>query len=260
MNKSSIGVFDSGLGGLSVLATLKILMPNENYIYYADAAFAPYGTKSKEQVYERCKYIIDELLQHNVKMIVIACNTATSAAVKDLRSEYSIPIVGMEPAVKPAIEHTSKEVVVLATNMTVREDKLNLLIERLSPSQEIMTLGCSRFVEVVESNNLDNQVAMEAVEGCLGGLKKEDIGAIVLGCTHFIFLKDSIRRVMGDIPLFDGNKGTAKQCLKILKDTNMQSQKQEGDVIIMSSKGEDYLVIANKLYKNYYEKSVKEWK
>jgi glutamate racemase len=132
LNKnSSIGVFDSGLGGLSVLATLQKLLPNESYIYVGDSKNAPYGTKSKEEVLELSRQICNQLVSLDVKAIVIACNTATSAAVNQLREEYDIPIIGMEPAVKPALRQSKGKVAVLATEMTLKEEKFQKLIESL---------------------------------------------------------------------------------------------------------------------------------
>ena len=153
MNNQPIGIFDSGIGGLTVLEKIIEKMPNERYIYYADKKNAPYGTKHKEKVKEYIEEIIKFFISKDVKAIVIACNTATSIAIKDLRKKYTIPIIGIEPAVKPAIENReNKKVLVMATPTTIKEEKLNNLLEKLNAKEYGDLIAMPKLVEFAENN------------------------------------------------------------------------------------------------------------
>lgn len=215
-----IGVFDSGLGGLSVLHTLRAMLPNESYIYIGDSKNAPYGTKTKEDVFKLSKNICDQLVAYDVKAIVIACNTATSAAVTQLRQLYSIPIIGMEPAIKPALKQSVGPVVVIATEMTLKEEKFLKLVNHLDDGYRIEKLPAPEWVECVE-NHIFN---VDYVKSCVDLFLRSHIPNaqnIVLGCTHYIFLKDFIRDYYGgNIEIFDGNIGTALQLKNTLASQN----------------------------------------
>ncbi len=206
----SIGVFDSGLGGLSVVKTIRQLLPNESIIYFGDSLNAPYGEKSTEYVLQRSETIVQMLLQKSVKAIIIACNTATSAAAEQLRKKYSnIIIIGMEPAVKPAIEQlVHGKICVLATAMTLREAKFNALIKQLNVADRIVKCPAPQLVEYVESGVADNQQLKQILDQIVG-TAKADISAVVLGCTHYLFVKDAIQDYFGqNTPIYDGNVGT----------------------------------------------------
>ncbi len=215
-----IGVFDSGLGGLSVLATLKAYLPNESFIYIGDSKNAPYGLKSKEAVLSHSKDICDALVESGVKAIVIACNTATSAAVNELRELYKVPIIGMEPAIKPALSQSTGKILVFATEMTLREAKFNRLVDQLDKRHQIIKCPASEWVDLVENHFEDRDFVDEQVKAKLDALGCGAVEAVVLGCTHFVFLRSSIEAYFGNkIEIFDGNMGTALQ----LKNTLMQS-------------------------------------
>ena len=222
-----IAVFDSGMGGVSVLRELIAQMPEEDYLYYGDSANAPYGLRTVEDVRALTLSRIGALYARGVKAAVIACNTATSAAVKDLRERFSdIPVIGMEPAVKPAVQaHPNGTVLVLATPLTLREEKFNTLLARYAPLAEIVKLPCPELVEFVERGELDGPAVQAYLEQRLGPYRGR-ADAAVLGCTHFPFLRRAIRRVLGDgTELFDGGAGTARETARQLSLRGLRSEK-----------------------------------
>lgn len=238
---SPIGVFDSGLGGVSVLAAIRKLMPAENLIYYGDSANAPYGVKSRQQVRQLSTAICDYLVEQGAKAIVVACNTATSAAISDLRKRYDIPIIGMEPALKPAVEQTETgTVAVLATALTLRESKFQSLLEQFRTGRRIYSIPCPELVTLVESGVLDGQMAEAAVAASLKDIDKENLSAVVLGCTHYVFLKQVFEKALGSRTLIvDGNKGTVLHLKKLLEDRKHLSESTSaGSVRIENSAGE----------------------
>lgn len=249
--ESPIGVFDSGLGGISVLAELISCMPGEKYIYYGDSANAPYGVRKTEEVKELTFNVADYILKYNIKALVVACNTATSAAINELRSSYIIPIIGMEPALKPAIEkYKTKDVIVMATPVTLREKKFNNLIQQFNKPENIIKLPCPGLVELIEVSGGNSVEITQYLKDQFINFDLSKVGAIVLGCTHYIFIKDSIRDVIGkDIELIDGNKGTTKHLYKLLDETGAQNEKKDiTEVkIINSSKDEKMISVSKEL-------------
>ena len=222
---SPIGFFDSGVGGISVLKTAFNLMPNENYIYYGDSKNAPYGQKSEEEIKQLSLDAGNVLFGYGVKAIVMACNTATSAAVKIMRQRYNIPVISMEPAVKPALEVEGK-VVVLATPATVSQNRYNGLLQRLSAGDKVINIGCSGLVELIEDGHTDADTISRYLDGRLTVLGNEKIGAVVLGCTHYSFVEKTIAKYMKanyneGCKIFDGKQGTANQLLHILQNKGM---------------------------------------
>lgn len=251
-NEKAIGVFDSGLGGISVLRQLKHQMPNEHYIYYGDSAFAPYGEKSKEEITKHCFEIMEFFIQHGVKAVVIACNTATSACVNDLRKAYpELPIIGMEPALKVVADgkkdHT---IIVMATHFTLKEKKFHDLMARYSNDNTIIKLPTPKLVEIVEQNKLQDDVLVdETLHEYLDPYMNKTVHSIVLGCTHFVFYKEKIKQIVGEqILVVDGNEGTARHVEKILKDKGEQRDDMDGEVEIYNSSNEPYyLELSEKL-------------
>ena len=215
-----IAVFDSGMGGISVLKELLKVMPNEDYLYFGDSANAPYGTKSKDQVcsltLEHAKNFLDE----GVKGIVVACNTATSAAVRVMRQKYpEVPIVGIEPAVKPASQMPGHpKVLVLATPMTIREEKFQNLMHRFEEDAEILPMPCPGLMEFVERGDLKGDDLKEYLENLLAEYKDNQVDAAVLGCTHYPFVREMIQKTLGDeVRIFDGGEGTAREMRRRLE-------------------------------------------
>lgn len=214
-----IGFFDSGIGGVSVLHAARKLMPQEDYIYYADLAHVPYGSKAKAEVQGHVFNAIDFLAGQNVKAVVVACNTATSVAIGALRARHSIPILGMEPAVKPAVENldtTGKRILVTATALTVREEKLQNLIARFDQDHCVDALPLPGLVDFAERLEFGEQTVLPYLEQALTGLDRRQYATVVLGCTHFPFFRDSFRRLFPDAQIIDGSAGTATNLRRIL--------------------------------------------
>lgn len=208
-----IAVFDSGLGGISVLRELVRRMPNERYLYFGDSANAPYGTRSVEAVRSLTLSCIQRLYDRGIKAAVIACNTATSAAIVPLRERFAdIPVIGMEPALKPAVlEHEPACVLVLATPLTLREEKFAHLLEHYSSRAEIVRLPCPELVEFVEAGAVDTPELRAYLHERLKPYRGR-ADAAVLGCTHFPFLRGAIRAALGEtVTLYDGGPGTARE-------------------------------------------------
>lgn len=255
MEKSApIGVFDSGMGGMSVLGELLRHMPTENYIYYGDSANAPYGTRPTEEVVKLSVEVSDYLVEQGVKAIVVACNTATSAAIKVLRAKYDIPIIGMEPALKPAVENTDQgKVAVMATEVTLREKKFAKLMERLDSSNPIEKVPCPQLVPLVENGHVDGPEIEEAIKACFDGIDISEVNSVVLGCTHFVFLKEAVRSVLGDhIQIFDGNFGTVRHLKNKLNQMDCLNIKNEiSNIQIINSLSNEMVERSNDLLKLY---------
>ncbi len=248
INNKPIGFFDSGLGGLSVLKVAKEILPNESFIYYGDGANIPYGTKTVDELIDLSDKICNDFInKYSVKAIVIACNTATSAAVKYLRKKYDIPIIGMEPALKPAVNnHANATIGVLATEVTLKEKKFKLLESKYIDKAKIIKLPAPNLVELVETGLFEGELAEKEIKKALNGYEK-GLDAIVLGCTHFVFLKKTIHKILGsDVKIYDGNEGTVKHLKNILKKGNALSHKNNNginedigqNIIIINSAGE----------------------
>ena len=189
-SKKAIGVFDSGLGGISVLRDLKELMPNEDFIYFGDSAYAPYGVKTKEQITERCVEIIDFFISKGVKAVVIACNTATSASANYLRKKYkNLPIIGMEPALKVATQGVkNNNIVVMATPLTLKEKKFETLMHKFRGNNKVVKMPCPKLVEIVENDLLDDKnIVIDQLKDYYKDVNMDNLDSVVLGCTHFIF-------------------------------------------------------------------------
>ena len=253
-----IGVFDSGVGGISVLRELVALMPNENFIYFGDSANAPYGTKSLEQVVELVCKDAEYLYQKGVKALVVACNTATSAAIGVLREKYQdIPVIGIEPALKPAVLSKKNPVVlVMATPMTVREKKFQNLMLRFETEAEIIPLPCPGLMEFVERGELEGEALEDYLRELFAPFQKVD--AVVLGCTHYPFVKKMIQKVLGEQALlFDGGAGTARETKRQLENRQLLNLSEEkGQILFENSANREALLILCEVLLNYEEKMV----
>lgn len=248
-----IGVFDSGLGGISVLKELYRRMPLESYLYYGDSAFAPYGVKSKEEITKRCFEIVTYMIEREVKAIVIACNTATSACVKELRAAYpELIIIGMEPALKVAVhEKEQQSVVVMATDFTLREKKFDLLMKQYEEEHTIYKQPCPKLVELVEQNLLDEKdIVLKQLHEYLDHYQTKQVDSLVLGCTHFVFYKEALKEVMPHVSLIDGNEGTARHLEDLLMEKSW-CQREEGFAnitFVNSSNQEEQLRLCKSLF------------
>ena len=214
MNKAgAIGVFDSGVGGLSVLRHIREVLPNERLIYVADSGHVPYGDKSREYIESRSLIISRFLQQQGADAIVIACNTASAAAAASLRSQFNMPVIAMEPAVKPAVAASRNGIVgVLATTGTLASARFAALLERYAGEGEIITQGCPGLVEQVEKGELNSALTRELIERYTEPLLARGADTLILGCTHYPFLAELIAEVVGShIALVDTGAAVARQ-------------------------------------------------
>jgi len=215
---AAIGVFDSGVGGLSVLKHIRALLPRQRLLYVADSGHVPYGDKTPDYIRERSLTLTRFLLDQGAAAVVIACNTATAAAAATLRERFEFPIVGMEPAVKPAVAATRSGVVgVLATVGTLESAKFAALLEQYAGDVEIVTQACPGLVEQVEAGEIDSAATRELLERYTQPLLARGADTLVLGCTHYPFLRREIATVVGSaVTLIDTGEAVAKQVLRRL--------------------------------------------
>lgn len=224
LRKAPIGVFDSGMGGISVLRELVRVMPHEDFIYFGDSANAPYGTKPTEVIRELTIRHVENLMAQGAKGIVVACNTATSAAVAVLRKIYpELPLVGIEPAIKPAaVEKPGARIVVMATPMTIRQEKFQKLMARYEDQIRIVPLPCPGLMEFVERGDLEGEDLRTYLQELLGTVSAEPIDGIVLGCTHYPFVRRMIQEIVGSqVTIYDGGPGTAREMKRRLQEKDL---------------------------------------
>ena len=222
-----IAFFDSGIGGLTVLHQAKRMMPQEDYLYYADTDHVPYGRKTKEEIRRYVEDAVDFIAAQDVKALVVACNTATSVAIQSLRARYSFPILGMEPAVKPAVQHAaiSKRILVTATPVTLREQKLQDLLLQVDRNHKTDLLPLPKLVELAELGSFTDGQAEAYLREVTQNLDLQQYCTVVLGCTHFNYFKDSFRNVFGaDVTLLDGSHGTVNNLHRVLAERNLLEQ------------------------------------
>ena len=247
-----IGVFDSGLGGISVVRQIVQDMPHERVLYFGDSANAPYGTKTPQEVRRLSFDIMERFMSQGVKAVVIACNTATSAAVNALRDHYDIPIIGMEPALKVACDrgdtaagdgtaparHMPQHVIVAATPLTLREHKFAALMDRFKANNMISPQPCPDLVEIVESGRLcDHDLVMRTLHRYFDGYDLPSIDSVVLGCTHFVFYRNYFRELLPSTPaIIDGNRGTVRHLGMVLESLGkLAPEEMDGGVEIANS-------------------------
>lgn len=234
-----IGVFDSGVGGISVLREAVKMLPNEDFIYYGDSKNAPYGEKKVEEVQQLVFGVTEKLMDRQVKAIVVACNTATSAAIDKLREKYKdMPVIGIEPALKPAIKlKRDGKIIVMATPVTLKERKFMNLMKKYEDVADIAPVPCPGLAEIIEQGHFNGPIVNDYIETKLSTYKNHKIAAVVLGCTHYPFVKDEITKIISeDIPIIDGSEGTIKQLKRKLEAFNMTNDKEEkGEVRIFNS-------------------------
>ncbi|MBL8098613.1 MAG: glutamate racemase [Anaerolineales bacterium] len=234
-----IGIFDSGVGGLSVLREIRSLMPNEHIIYFGDQGHVPYGPRSMEQIQNFSEGITNFLLQHNAKIIVVACNTASAAALKYLREKFpDVQFVGMEPAVKPAAEKTqTKKVGVLATPATFQGALYASVVERFASDVEIFQNTCSGLVNQIEAGELDSEKTKKILDDALLPMLEKNIDTVVLGCTHYPFVIPLIEKIVGEkVRVIDPAPAVAKQVERLLEARGLRNSSNEnGEVVFFTS-------------------------
>ncbi|MBQ8837748.1 MAG: glutamate racemase [Bacteroidales bacterium] len=242
-----IGIFDSGVGGLSVFREIRKLLPEERYVYFSDNAHCPYGEKSKEYIIGRARTITDFMLQEGADIIVVACNTATAAAIKTLRTEYPISFIGMEPAVKPAAAITRTGVIgVLATAGTLKADKYLSTKGLHAEDVTVVEHIGQGFVELVENGITTGPKAEAIIMESLEPLLDAGADTIVLGCTHYPFLKDTIVKVAAsltpgrNVTVIDPAPAVAKHLHEVMEHANII--KREGYSLSLHASGDDSLL------------------
>ncbi|MBQ3223118.1 MAG: glutamate racemase [Clostridia bacterium] len=234
MRNRAIGVLDSGVGGVSTLRELVKCMPTETFYYYGDSGNAPYGTKKEEEIRALTVRAAQVLIDKGIKELVIACNTATSAAAAHLRKTLEIPVIGIEPAVKPAGEAVGDGVMlVMATPATIRQEKLRLLVERYGKNS--ILLPCPGLMEFAERMELESEELDKYLEELFRPYRGMRVDACVLGCTHYPFLKKAIGKALPGTKLFDGNEGTARQARRVLEQRGLLRGEGAGEVQFFSS-------------------------
>ena len=210
-----IGVMDSGMGGLSVVRSLRSHMPDEKLIFWGDNKHAPYGVHTRQEILQMTWDIVERILDRDVKALVIACNTATSAAAADLRDKLDIPVLGLEPALKPAVEYAGDgRVAVLATEATLRLEKYQRLLTRFG--RNTVSIPCPKLVEFVEAGDRSSDAVVSYIEEKLAPYK-DGLRAVVLGCTHFVWLRGAVEKVVPGVEIFDGNEGLVRYLHQVLE-------------------------------------------
>ncbi len=211
-----IGFFDSGIGGLTALADAAVLYKDCDFVYYGDTLHAPYGTKTREQVLDYTLRAAKVLSEEGIDALVIACNTATSVAVRALRDIYSFPVIGMEPALKPALSSCDGNVLVLATDLTLKETKFNYLVEKFDAQDRVFRLPMGQLVHFAESGDFSSEKVIKYISSQLQTIDMSGVDSVVLGCTHFLYFKSTISKLLPKgVQIFDGNLGTIKNAARL---------------------------------------------
>ncbi len=242
MNNKPIGIYDSGVGAVAVLRTAQNILPNEKYLLFADFKNAPYGDKTKDEILCLAKKGVKKLIDEGAKAVVVACNTATSAAIEDIRAEYSgnIPIIGMEPAIKPAVNEISTgDVLVLATAATLKFMKFKKLAKSLG-ANNIVPIECPDLSKLIEQEESGSKKIKEYLDKLLEGYDNEKIDAAVIGCTHFSFIEKEIKNAVGCDCVFDGRYGTARHLKNILREKKLLSENNSGTELLLIESDESF--------------------
>ena len=250
-----IGVFDSGLGGISVLRACVALLPQENFLFFGDSANAPYGEKPLEEVRRLTVAAVDRLLAQGVKAVVVACNTATSAAIGLLRQAHpELPIIGIEPAVKPAAQaDNSSSVIVMATPLTIREDKYQRLAAAFCDQADVISLPCKGLAEMVEQGIFDGPILDAYLQELLLPFRYCNVDYIVLGCTHYPFVRQAIARNFGrPVAIIDGSDGTARQLRRQLAAAGLRTTRSGFGTVTFQNSRPDKLAMSQTLFQMKY--------
>ena len=219
-NNNPIGLFDSGIGGTSIWKEIHQLLPNENTIYLADSKNAPYGQKTKEEIIHLSCKNTEFLLEQNCKLIVVACNTATTNAIKELRTKYKVPFIGIEPAIKPAALHSkTQKIGILATKGTLNSELFYKNVEQFQDIQILEQIGYG-LVELIENGQINSKEMNELLQKYLSPMVQSNIDYLVLGCSHYPYLIPQIKKILPqNITIIDSGEAVAKQTKKILQET-----------------------------------------
>jgi len=222
----AIGVFDSGVGGLSIAREIRALLPGEDIVYVADTLYAPYGEKTEAFIYKRACSIVDFLLTQQVKIVVVACNTATVSTIEKLRPTYSIPFVGVEPGIKPACAASKRGVVgVLATRQTIKSQAFQSLVLRLAGALRVELQACPGLMAQVEALAFNEPKTKQLIEKYVHSLIARGVDQLVLGCTHYAFLTDAIKTIVGpEVGIIDTAQAVAREVTRRLTQLHLIRQ------------------------------------
>jgi glutamate racemase len=245
---SPIGIFDSGVGGLSVLIQLHHLLPAEDLVYYADSAHFPYGSMPPAAIRARCEEVTRELLARDAKIIVVACNTATSAAIAHLRETFDVPFVGMEPALKPAAERTvAGRVALLVTPQTARGEKLSSLIDRFGAEVAVQVIPAPDLAERVEAGDVDSARTRELLRRYVEPVRASGADVLALGCTHYAFLRDAIAGELGDgVLVIEPSEAVARQVERVLRGNGLLRRDARGGSVLYLTSGDPHAFAATR--------------
>lgn len=235
-NNNPIGVFDSGIGGTSIWKAIHELLPNEKTIYLADSKNAPYGQKSKDEIVALSKKNVNFLIENNCKLIVVACNTATTNAIRELRSDYDIPFIGIEPAIKPAAHNSKTQVIgILATKGTLNSELFNKTAEMFQDTKIVEQVGYG-LVQLIEDGNLNSPEMTQLLESYLQPMIEANIDYLVLGCSHYPYLIPQIKKILPEhIQIIDSGEAVARQTKNILRDVGFSDAKKSEPVFYVNS-------------------------
>ncbi|MDL2225793.1 glutamate racemase [Eubacteriales bacterium OttesenSCG-928-M02] len=255
MDNRPIGIFDSGLGGISVLSAIHSLMPQEHIIYLGDNGNAPYGPRSAEEIITLSLACVNQLMKQGVKAVVIACNTASSVATDIIREQVDIPIIAMEPAIRPAKGMVNGgKVLVLATEATLSLNRYRDRVMELAMDDQVINLPCPTFVTLVEEG-MDDPMAWQAeIERVFSPIRHENIDVVVLGCTHFPHILPQLAPYLEDIfpgcQIIHGNDGTARQLLRVLERENLLAHREQIGNIVFQTSGDaqKYIPLMERLF------------
>jgi glutamate racemase len=255
INNNPIGLFDSGIGGTSIWSAIHTLLPNENTIYLADSKNAPYGQKSKEEIIQLSCKNTDLLLQMNCKIIVVACNPATTNAIKELRAKYNVPFIGIEPAIKPAALHSqTQKIGILATKGTLNSELFYKNVEKFQDIQIIEQIGFG-LVELIENGDINSPEMKNLLHSYLNPMIKQNIDYLVLGCSHYPYLIPQIKKILPKhIKIIDSGEAVAKQTKNILQEkVGLRNSQTKSNQIFYSNTNPKVLsdILKNKFQIDY---------
>jgi len=235
-NNNPIGVFDSGIGGTSIWTAIHELLPNEKTIYLADNKNAPYGQRTKEEIVALSKKNVDFLIKNNCKLIVVACNTATTNAIRELRADYDIPFIGIEPAIKPAANNSKTQVIgILATQGTLNSELFNKTAEMFQNTTIIEQVGHG-LVQLIEDGNLNSPEMTELLETYLRPMIDANIDYLVLGCSHYPYLIPQIKKILPEhIQIIDSGEAVARQTQNVLREKVGFSDEGESEPVFYAN-------------------------
>ena len=242
-----IAVMDSGAGGLSVLSALRELLPQEDYLYFGDNANAPYGEKPLAEVRRLTFAAVEGLLSRKPKALVVACNTATSAAISALRETYpDLPIIGLEPALKPAVsQHPGGRILVMATPLTIREEKFIRLLGLYRRQAEILPLPCPGLAEYIEQGHLDDEILAAYLRNLFSPCLQAPLDGLVLGCTHYPLIIPALRRQLGDsLCFYEGGVGAAKETKRRLAEVALLKPENNKGKVEFTCSGDNAFLLA----------------